>query len=170
MEDEQYWEAVLGVFQFSMGPSALALTLGMILGALTNRFQFLMGNLRRMAHEVREDRELKATLQTGLQMVMLQSRVKTLQASMLCVGTSILLLALLMALLFLERLLLWQLYPVTVTLFLGILGTMILGVSLFLVDVRQAHKAVDIEIRSAMELVSQKVEMSKRHESQIAPG
>ncbi len=170
MDEEHYWQAVLSVFQFSMGPSALALTLGMILGALTNRFQFLMANLRRMAHEVREEQELKMTLQTGLQMVMLQSRVRTLQASMMCVGISILMLASLMAMLFLERLLLWRLYPVTIVLFLGILGTMILGVSLFLVDVRQAHKALDIEIRSAMELVSRKVEMSERHESQVAAG
>jgi hypothetical protein len=169
MDQEHYWEAVLSVFQFSMGPSALALTLGMILGALTNRFQFLMTNLRRMAHDIRHEKDLTSTLQTGLQIVMLQSRVRTLQASMLSVGFSILMLASLIGLLFLERLLLWRLYPVTILLFLGILGTMILGVSLFLVDVRQAHKALDIEIQGAMEMVSRKVEMSETHESQVAP-
>jgi hypothetical protein len=36
---------------------------------------------------------------------------------------------------------------------------MIIGVFLFLVDVRQAHKAVDIEIQATIKLVRQKIEL-----------
>lgn len=158
-EDLQYWQTVLSIFQFSMGPSALALTLGMILSALTNRFQFIMTNLRRMARDVREESAADAILQTGRQLVMLRSRIKLLQASMICIGVSILLLTLLIGLLFMERLMLWKLYPLTIILFLGILGNMIIGVALFLIDIRQAHKAVDIEIQATIKLVSQKIEL-----------
>ena len=159
LEDLQYWQTVLSIFQFSMGPSALALTLGMILSALTNRFQFLITNLRRMAREVREESAADAILQTGRQLVMLRSRVKLLQASMICIAVSILLLTLLIGILFMERLMLWKLYPLTIILFLGILGNMIIGVALFLIDIRQAHKAVDIEIQATIKLVSQKIEL-----------
>jgi len=158
-EDLQYWQTVLSIFQFSMGPSALALTLGMILSALTNRFQFIMTNLRRMAREVREESASDAILQTGRQLTMLRARVRILQASMLCIGVSILLLTVLIGILFMERLMLWNLYPLTIILFLGILGNMIIGVFLFLVDVRQAHKAVDIEIQATIKLVRQKIEL-----------
>jgi hypothetical protein len=165
-----YWQSVQSIFQFSMGPSALALTLGMVLSALTNRFQFLMTNLRRMAKEVRDETAGDATLQTARQLVMLQSRVKILQASMLCVGFSILLLGLLMGLLFLERLLLWKLFPLTIVLFIGILGNMICGVALFLVDVRRAHKAVDIEIQATMQLAGRKMEEGGHNEGQKSSG
>ena len=158
-EDLQYWQTVLSIFQFSMGPSALALTLGMILSALTNRFQFIMTNLRRMAREVREESASDAILQTSRQLTMLRERVRILQASMLCIGVSILLLTLLIGVLFIERLMLWKLYPLTIILFLGILGNMIIGVFLFLIDVRQAHKAVDIEIQATIKLVRQKIEL-----------
>lgn len=163
--DLHYWQSVQNIFQFSMGPSALALTLGMVLSALTNRFQFLISNLRRMAKEVREEGEEDSTLQTARQLVLLQSRVKLLQASMLCVGIAILLLAILICMLFIERLLLWKLYPLSIVLFIGILGNMIIGVALFLIDVRQAHKAVDIEIQATMRLVSQKkAKLGSHHE------
>jgi hypothetical protein len=78
---------------------------------------------------------------------------------MLCIGVSILLLTVLIGILFMERLMLWKLYPLTIILFLGILGNMIIGVFLFLVDVRQAHKAVDIEIQATIKLVRQKIEL-----------
>ena len=158
-EDLQYWQTVLSIFQFSMGPSALALTLGMILSALTNRFQFIMTNLRRMAREVREESASDAILQTSRQLTMLRERVRVIQASMLCIGVSILLLTLLIGILFIERLMLWKLYPLTIILFLGILGNMIIGVFLFLIDVRQAHKSVDIEIQATIKLVRQKIEL-----------
>lgn len=159
MNEDQYWQAVLNIFQFSMGPSALALTLGMILGALTNRLQFLVSNVRHISKNIRENSDLASNLTDRHQMLILHSRVKVLQASMLCVGTSILLLGTLIGTLFLERLLLVKIFPITITLFIGILGSMIIGVALFLVDVRRAHKAVEIEIQATLDNVRQKTSL-----------
>lgn len=136
---------LIGTLQLSIGPVILISGVGLILLSMTNRFGRVVDRTRLLSQEVQHVTGAhRVRIFSELRIMM--TRAKLLRACMALASISVLLASLLIISLFLGALFQWEVVTLVVAFFIVCMLSLILGLSLFILDTNLSLRALWLEI------------------------
>ena len=136
---------LIPVLQVAVGPVILISGVGLLLLSMTNRLGRVVDRARALGRELRTA-EAADRAALGTQLSILDRRASLLNLAITCVSLSVLLAAVLVATLFAFAVAGVESGALVLVVFVGCLGTLILGLAVFLRDVNLSLDALRHEI------------------------
>jgi len=137
-------ENIVPVLQLSIGPVIVISGAGLVLLSMTNRYSGVVTRFRVLAESMKDDGHGDTT-RIRRQLGILFRRARLLRMAIAWVTTSLLLAALLVIALFLMAILQSDHAAVVIALFIACMGSLILGLIVFLVDVNLSLGALQLQ-------------------------
>ena len=137
-------ENIVPVLQLSIGPVIVISGAGLVLLSMTNRYSGVVTRFRVLAESMKDDGRCD-TSRIRRQLGILFRRARLLRMAIAWVTTSLLLAALLVIALFLMAILQSDHAAVVISLFIACMGSLILGLIVFLVDVNLSLGALQLQ-------------------------
>ena len=139
---------LLPVLQVSVGPVILISGVGLLLLSMTNRFGRAVDRSRQLMREMRDAGESDRR-QLAEQVEVLYRRARLIQTAIIFSAISVLFAAVMIIIVFFTALLKWDWAMVISWLFIGCLSSLIVSLSVFLVEIRLSLHALRLEFTHA---------------------
>jgi hypothetical protein len=139
-----YFEKIVPILQLAIGPVIIISGVGLLLLSMTNRFGRIIDRSRILAESAEND-SVNIKHHIKEQMIILMQRARLLRLAIAFISLSLLFDALLIIALFLFALINFEGTIIIISLFIGCMASLIVGLLYFIVDINSSLSALKLE-------------------------
>lgn len=139
-----YFEKIIPILESAIGPVIIISGVGLLLLSMTNRFGRIIDRSRNLAESL-EDDSVNMTHHIKEQMIILMRRARLLRMAIALISLSLLFDAVLIIALFLFALINFEGTIIVISLFIGCMVSLIVGLIYFIVDINSSLSALKLE-------------------------